>query len=197
MEKKINDILGIEESYKAPDRIMEILLGDEEQKKEVFMKFLELFNYDVGFDWFHEYFQEEHADRKNKKQDFTPRSVSEVLSRLVGNESGLYYEVAAGTGGLMITYWDKYRRKFLQWEYTPEKHFAQVEELSTRTVPFLLLNMAIRGINGVVINGDCLTRKTKEVYFVMNEKNDHLGFSKVYIAPKTKEVAEEYSVVFE
>ena len=195
MEKKINDILKITESYKAPDRLMEILF-DEEEKEKVFGDFLELFNYNVDFDWFHEYFQEEHADRKKKKQDFTPRSVANVLARLVGNDSGNYYEVAAGTGGLMITYWDKFRRKHYPWNYKPEYHFATVEELSTRTVPFLLLNMAIRGMNGVVINGDCLTRECKDVYFVINEKNDHLKFSKIYKAPHTEEVEKEYRVKF-
>ncbi|HEC2231916.1 TPA: hypothetical protein R1967_002143 [Staphylococcus delphini] len=73
---EINKILNIKDSYQAPKRIMDILCGDRDKRDEVFKQFLELFKYDVTFDWFHEYFQDEHADRKKKKQDFTPQSIS-------------------------------------------------------------------------------------------------------------------------
>ena len=94
MEARINKILGIDESYKAPERVLEIVLGEKEKYEPVYMQFLELFKYNVDFDWFHEYFQEEHADRKTKKQDFTPKSVANVLARLVGNDSGNFLLVS-------------------------------------------------------------------------------------------------------
>jgi len=60
--KSINELLGVPESYRAPDRVMEILT-DEKLKHEVFNRFLENFNFDVSHDWFDDYFQDKHADR--------------------------------------------------------------------------------------------------------------------------------------
>ncbi len=194
-----NKIFGIEDSYKAPDKIMKILY-DKEEREKLFMKLLEVNNYDVGFDWFHEYFEDEHADRKNKKQDFTPKSVANLLSKLVMSggdiSNGNYYEVAVGTGGIMIKHWDNFRRTFSPFDYKPQYHFAFVEELSDRTVPFLLLNMMIRGMNGIVIHGDSLSRKCKNAYFICNTYNDHLKFSGINNIPHTKEFEEELMVKF-
>src|SRR5699024_11963618 len=83
---KINNLLGIKESYKAPDRLMEILYMDKTERDKHFMDFLNAFDKDVTYDWFHDYFQDEHADRKNQKQDFTPQSVSSLLSQMVRSE---------------------------------------------------------------------------------------------------------------
>jgi len=100
--KKINELLEIDDSYKAPEALMK-LLRDKEKREKVFIEFLELFNFDVTYDWFHEYFQDEHADRKNKKQDFTPASVGKLLAELVGDPEsidGTRYEPCAGTGSI-------------------------------------------------------------------------------------------------
>ncbi|EJC3118106.1 SAM-dependent DNA methyltransferase, partial [Enterococcus faecalis] len=70
--EKINELLGVDDAYKAPEALMDILLN-RDKREIVFNKFLEIEN-DLTFDWFHEYFQDEHADRKVKKQDFTPNS---------------------------------------------------------------------------------------------------------------------------
>ena len=79
---KINQLLGITDSYQAPDRLMKILLGDREEREDIFRKFLEVFDYDVNYDWFNEYFQDEHANRKKLKQDFTPTDVSNLITKL-------------------------------------------------------------------------------------------------------------------
>lgn len=193
---RYNKIFGVSDSYQAPEKIMKILYNKEE-REQLFKDLLELHDYNVDFDWFFEYFQEEHADRKNKKQDFTPKSVAELLSKLTGTDKGLYYECCAGTGGIMIKYWDEYRRTFSPFDYTPDLHFAVVEELSDRCIPFLLLNMMIRGMNGVVIHGDCLTRKCKNAYFICNQENDHLKFSGITNIPHTEEFEKELKVKFE
>ncbi|MCJ1668556.1 dUTP diphosphatase [Staphylococcus sp. NRL 19/737] len=79
----INDILNIRDSYQAPRKIMEILHGDIETRNIIFMEFLEAFDKDVSFDWFHDYFQDEHANRKKHKQDFTPQSISRLLADML------------------------------------------------------------------------------------------------------------------
>ena len=89
-----NEIFGVEDSYQAPEKIMSVLFNKEE-REQLFMKLLRANDMNVGFDWFFEYFQEEHADRKHKKQDFTPECVADLLSKLTLNSNsdpGNYYE---------------------------------------------------------------------------------------------------------
>ena len=75
---------GIDEAYKAPTILMDILF-DKEKREQLFKDMMKAHDYDMSYDWFFEYFQDEHADRKKKKQDFTPRSVSDLMSKLVSN----------------------------------------------------------------------------------------------------------------
>ena len=93
MLSKINRIIGVDESYKAPERMMEII-SDKDLADEVFKKFLEEFDFDLSYEWFNEYFEDEHADRKNRKQDFTPTSISRLISEMQGSEPqyGVIYE---------------------------------------------------------------------------------------------------------
>ena len=193
-----NEIFDVSDSYQVPEKLMKTLLNKKE-REELFMKLLRANNMNVDFDWFFEYFQDEHADRKNKKQDFTPECVCDLVSKLVMNskgDNGNYYEVCAGTGGIMIKHWDNFRRTFSPFDYKPQYHFAVVEELSDRAVPFLLLNMMIRGMNGIVIHGDCLTRECKNAYFICNQKNDHLQFSGISVIPHTERFEKELNVKF-
>ena len=194
----LNEILNVSDSYQVPEKLMEILYKEKEREK-LFMKLLEVNNYNVDYDWFTQYFEDEHADRKKKKQDFTPRCVADVLSRvcLTGDcDAGNYYEVAAGTGGILIKHWDNYRKTYSPFDYKPSYHFAFVEELSDRAIPFLLLNMMIRGMNGIVLHCDSLTRECKNAYFICNTKNDHLQFSGISNIPKTEQFEKELMVKF-
>lgn len=194
--KSINQVLGITDSYKAPDRIMEILFNREERKK-TFLQLLELFRYKLDYDWFHEYFQEEHAERKTNKQDFTPMSVASILSQLTGDTEstdGMTYEVAAGTGGIIISKWHEDRTKHHTLCYKPSDHICVLEELSDRTIPFLLLNLAIRGMNAAVLHGDSLERAFKQIYFIQNSENNPVGFSDLNIMPRSKDAEKYFNV---
>lgn len=194
----VNKILGIDDAYKAPTKLMELMM-DDDKRVETFKKFLEV-STDMSFDWFHEYFEEEQAQRKTRKQDFTPDSVSTLLQALVGGRSGSYYEPAAGTGGLMIKRWVQDRAtdpvtdngKRPSWmsilTYDPRHYWYQVEEMSDRALPFLLFNMAIRGMNGVAVQCDSLTRMAQAAYFIRNDSDDYLSFSEIIELPKNDEV---------
>ena len=85
----INGMLSITDSYQAPERIMNLLFGEEKERIKVFKDFLDYFKCDVSYDWFHEYFEDEHADRKNNKQDFTPKCLSTLVSKLLGSDAGV------------------------------------------------------------------------------------------------------------
>lgn len=195
---KINRLIGVDESYKAPQRVMEII-SDRDSAKETFLKFLSEFDYDLGYEWFNKYFEDEHADRKHKKQDFTPTSISKLMSEIQGREPqhGVIYEPSAGTGSTIISHWNKESRKHrFPWNYKPENYLYLCEELSDRTIPFLLFNILIRGINAVVIHGDTLTREAKEVYYCDNVQNAYMCFSELRKLPHTKQVEELFNIKF-
>ncbi|KZE78231.1 methylase [Paenibacillus elgii] len=184
----INQMLGINDSYQAPAQIMKILY-DRKRREEVFMKFLEAFNFDVSYDWFYEYFQDEHADRIRKKQDFTPKGVADLIVALAGSE-GPTYDCASGTGGITIRKWQADRMKTSLYEYKPSNYLYMCEEISDRAIPFLLFNTLIRGMNAIVIHCDVLSRNTYGVFFVQNDKDNPMQFSSLNVMPYSKGVAD-------
>ena len=201
----VNKILNIDDAYKVPDTLLALML-DKTQRENIFKKFLNI-STDLSFDWFHEYFEDEQAERKSKKQDFTPDSIATLLNKLTSNTTGYYYEPTAGTGGILITRWwqdclnDPVGTKnntnipgISFFTYDPRKYWYQVEELSDRAVPFLIFNMAIRGMNGVAIQCDSLSREAKEAYFIRNDTDNALAFSEVIEVPKTKDFEKELNI---
>lgn len=188
----INQLLGITESYQAPELMMKIML-DKESREKIFENFLEC-EKDMSYEWFQQYFEEEHSDRKLKKQDFTPDSIATLMVQLTGDNS-CYYEIAAGTGVIMIKAWEENRRCRNFAPYNPREYWYQVEELSDRAIPFLLFNMAIRGINGVAMHGDSLTREFKDVYFVRNDTDNHLAYSEIFKMEHTDELKNELNIL--
>ena len=64
--KTVNNLLGIDDAFKAPDRLMEIL-SEREEREKLFRNFLKI-DTNLEYDWFHEYFEAEQADenRRNK-----------------------------------------------------------------------------------------------------------------------------------
>jgi N-6 DNA Methylase. len=194
--EKINKLLGITESYQAPAVMLAIML-DTKKRKKLFDEFLEYEN-KMDYEWFMNYFESEHADRKTKKQDFTPMSVATTLNRLVRtrkkDEDNLYFESTAGNGGIMIKNWHETRTRTTPFSYDPRAYWHQVEELSDRAIPFLIFNMSIRGMNGVIIHGDSLERTASEVYFIRNDSGNYLGFSEVIKMEHTDLLARELDI---
>lgn len=191
---KFNELLGINESYKAPAKLMEILY-DRPKREQLMRDFLEATDYEVDADTFQRYFEEEHADRAGKKQDFTPSSVAMLTARLVGGGDS-FYEGCAGTGGMLIAAWHNDRIKHSPFDYKPSWYFYTVEELSDRAFPFLLFNIALRGMNATVIHCGVLTRKAYGAFFVQNDYDDHLHFSSINRLPYNEIVEEELGITF-
>lgn len=175
-------ILAVDEPYDVPRRIMDAVTSHE--RDCIYNKFLEAFDFDVSRDWFHEFYEDENAERKKNKQDFTPKSLSKLTSELVGYGDGIVYEPSAGTGGMIISRWDMQRRRYHPFEYKPSMQWFVAEDMSDRAVPFLLFNLSIRGINANVLHIDTLTRRCKAAYLVENKANDMLAYSDVIELPK-------------
>lgn len=194
--KYLNELLGVDDSYKAPASLMAIL-HDRPRREALFKTLLEHTAYDVTYDWFTDYFQDEHAERRTKKQDFTPLCVSTLLAELVGDTvegDGLYYEPAAGTGGITIARWQDDRTQHSPFDFRPSWYFYTVEELSDRAIPFLLFNLLLRGMNATVVHCDVLTREAKAAWFVQNDKDDHLTFSSLNRLPQNDATADVLNV---
>lgn len=147
---KINELLGIDESYKASTVLMDIL-GDSQKRETLADQFINEES-DLTFDWFTNYFQEEHSDRKNKKQDFTPDEVVRLVDKLSGDFK-TNVDVCAGTGGLTIKKWNRNNNGYFY-----------CEEFSDRAIPFLMFNLMLRNVNGFIFHGDSLSRKVKHLY---------------------------------
>lgn len=196
---KINRLIGVDESYKAPDEIMKII-SDSRTAKELFLRFMPEFDYDLSYEWFNSYFEDEHADRRNKKQDFTPKCVSALISDMLGSyrQTGIIYEPAAGTGSTIISHWYKETRKHrFPWDYNPNDYLYICEEISDRTIPFLLFNLLIRGINAVVIHGDSLCRNAKAVYTCCNLQGQYMCFSVLDKMPCNADVEKIFNIKFD
>lgn len=190
----INNLLGIKESYKASDALMKILF-DKEKRESVFKSFLE-YDHQLNKDWFHIYFEEEHANKKKFAQDFTPDSISKLVSQLVRSETdnGLRLDVASGTGSLIIQKWADDRQQHSPFDFRPSMYLYQCEELSDRALPFLLFNLLVRGMNATVVHGDVLSREAKQVYFIQNDEDDHMKFSSLNVMPHSAVIKKNFDI---
>lgn len=187
----INKLIGVDDIFKAPSTLMKRLLNKPDREK-MFDAFLNI-NKDVSYDWFTNYFQDEAAQRKKEKQDFTPKSISNLVNQMIFDSTNdNYYEPAAGTGGMAIEHWWQECLKQSPFSYKPHEHFMVLEERSERAIPFLLFNLSIRGINAAVNQCDSLDRGSKKynkgVFFIQNIKDNPIGYSSVNIMPYTDEV---------
>lgn len=172
-------IFNVEDIINLPQAAMNIVMGDRERRDAVYRELLSVNRYDMSFDWFRQLYEEEFAQRKKQKQDFTPVEVSEIVAKIALPTVGTIHEPTAGTGGLIINAWWEQCRRAIPWDYYPSQHMISVWELSDRAIPLLLLNLSIRGIMGYVYHGDVLEGTVKARYILLNRSDDALGFSDV------------------
>nr|DAE94884.1 MAG TPA: N-6 DNA Methylase [Caudoviricetes sp.] len=138
-------------------------------------KYLELINNDLETDYLQKIWQFFMADREDKKQDFTPKSLGKLLSKLTESENETWvYDMCSGSGSLTIQKWCSNKNlKFV------------CEELDENLIPFLLFNLKIRNIEGYVINGNVLTVERKTVYkLTKGEKFSEIEISMFFEYPK-------------
>lgn len=99
-------------------------------------------------------FQYYFADRKEKMQDYTPKSLAVAVAELSKNkDEKICLDLCAGSGALTIQKWSKNNDlKFICKEY------------DNRVIPFLLFNLAIRNIDAEVIHCDVLSDEIFRTY---------------------------------
>lgn len=103
-------------------------------------------------DWLQKIYQYYEADRENKKQDYTPKTIGVLLCKLIG-KCNKVYDQCAGSGALTIQYWSEY----------PDTEFV-CEELDENVMPYLLFNLSLRNISGYVIQKDILADEVYHCY---------------------------------
>ena len=100
---------------------------------------------DLSVDWMQKIYQYYLADRKEKKQDYTPSSVAQFMGMLTGSSDRIV-DMCAGSGALIIQ----------KWTQAPDARFTAIE-FDENVVPFLLFNMVLRNIRCRIYHRDALT----------------------------------------
>lgn len=103
-------------------------------------------------DWLQALWQYYEADRTEKKQDYTPKSLCKLVSKLAG-ECRTVYDCCGGSGALTI---EMLKNRTIENVY--------VEELDENVIPFLLFNLCLHNASGFVVNGDVLTCEQFKCY---------------------------------
>jgi type I restriction enzyme M protein len=96
--------------------------------------FTDLVNGDLSQDWLQKIYQYYLADRKEKKQDYTPASLAYLLGALAGDSEKIV-DMCAGSGALIIQ----------KWNQDPTAKFTAIE-IDENVIPFLIFNMVLRNI---------------------------------------------------
>lgn len=123
------------------------------RKNDVLSGYVEIVGGALDTDELQKIFQYHFADRKNKMQDYTPLSLAKLCASATRTDGEVVYDLCAGSGALTIQ----------KWVQNPMKTFI-CEELDERVIPMLLFNMAVRNMDGWVINRNALTMETQAVY---------------------------------
>ena len=107
--------------------------------------FRELVGDDLSIDWMQKIYQYYLADRKEKKQDYTPASLAHFMGLLAGSSDRIV-DMCSGSGALIIQ----------KWMQNPEIRFTAIE-YDENVIPFLIFNMVLRNIRCRVFHMNALT----------------------------------------
>ena len=107
--------------------------------------FCDMVDGDLSIDWLQMIYQYYLADRKEKKQDYTPKSLARFVGMLAGGGEATI-DMCAGSGTLIIQ----------KWNQNHDMQFRAIE-IDNNVIPFLLFNMVLRNIRCDVYQMDALT----------------------------------------
>lgn len=153
--EKFMKILQVNEEYEIQNKLMNVLLSD---KKNIFLDELINNGFDIEKDCIREMFENELANRKTLKQDYTPYSICKLISLITGKHEEIL-DVCSGVGSLAI-----------QNSLDNDTDMFVCEEISTLSISMLLLNISIRNINATIYRKDVLTQEVFETYELKKEK---------------------------
>lgn len=158
--EKVVDMFDINDISQLGDALTAAV---EHNDCEIYDKFVQLVD-DLSIDWLQKIYQYYQADRKEKKQDYTPKTLADFVGRLAG-ESDIIIDMCAGSGALTIQKWNK----------NHELRF-ELYESDDKVIPFLIFNMAIRNIQCLLYHADVLQSDIWHTYEI--SKGEKYGIFK-------------------
>lgn len=129
------------------------------RKNDVLSAYVGMVDGDLTTDNLQKIFQYYYADRKDKCQDYTPKSIAKLCASATETSGLVVYDLCAGSGALTIQ----------KWAQNPSKTFI-CEELDDRVIPLLLFNMAVRNMSGYVIHRNALTLEPFECFRLVSDE---------------------------
>lgn len=147
----------IETIIDLPEKIKIII---ENNCTEYYKKFCDLVD-DLSVDWLQMIFQYYMADRKEKMQHYTPKSLARlvgILSACDGEKTCL--DMCAGSGALTIQ----------KWSINKNVRFI-CQEFDINVIYILMFNLAARNIDAVVMHCDVLQNDVFNVWRIEKGKN--------------------------
>lgn len=148
---KICDLFGCISVETLPNKIISALFS--QNPTIYFDKYKEVCP-DLTIDWLQRVYQFYHADRKEKKQDYTPVALAKLVAYLgYRSDEKVVYDCCCGSGALSIQ----------KWCINPEMKFI-CEELDENVLPILLFNLCIRNIEATIVNRDILSGEIFQSY---------------------------------
>lgn len=146
-KEKVFEILDCKKTTEIGNKLLSVVL---ESDSIVFDKFKDILSEDK--DWLQALWQYYEADRTEKKQDYTPKSLCKLVSALAGDCKSVY-DCCGGSGALSI-----------QIAKSTNIENVYVEELDENVIPFLLFNLCLNNAAGFVVNGNVLTKEKRKAY---------------------------------
>jgi len=129
-------------------------LSESYNDHRIMQDFCKLVNNDLDTDWLQKIYQYYEADRANKGQDYTPKSLADLMASLtlLGGDDEIV-DMCAGSGALTIATWR-----------TNKNISATCIEFDENVIPVLVFNLALRNIPATVKHEDVLSREVFKIY---------------------------------
>lgn len=149
LTEKVVDLLEINNTDEMSKKLFCVVKSNNEK---IYNDFSRIIGNDLSVDWLQMIFQYYQADRKEKMQDYTPKSLADFMGKLAG-DSETIIDMCAGSGALTIQKWNRnHDLKFVLYEF------------DENVMPFLLFNMAVRNISCTVYHTDVLQQEVFHTY---------------------------------
>lgn len=133
-------LFGVDKPDNLGSALMESISDTDKLKA-----FCDLIGGDLSVDWMQMIYQYYLADREEKKQDYTPKSIARFMAMLAGDDETTV-DMCAGSGALIIQ----------KWNQNHDLKFKAIE-IDGNVIPFLLFNMVLRNIRCDVLQMNALT----------------------------------------
>lgn len=156
--EKMLELLNVKSTEELSDRLFEVVKNND---MTIYEKFCEIVENDLSLDWMQMIFQYYQADRREKMQDYTPKSLAVFMGKLAGKADKIT-DLCAGSGALTIQ----------KWSMDQDQRFI-LYEMDYKVIPFLLFNMAVRNIECVIYHSDVLQQQVFHTYRI--RKSEKFG----------------------